>query len=614
MADVQLPGFCLGVPIDHRLEPVFATGLITPDPFAAPGGHARTIESYGRRRQKYGVGISDNEVKFAKWLAMPETTGGVVIVLQQPAEHQRYFSDQGQTVKDCDTLDAVDEVCKAVTGCGLEKISCFDAFPFHKIPVSKSLDKYEEELDEAYAIFLHMIHQKQPDVVFCCYRSPHPTKYKHFQRIGIGRTRDHPVTVQGQRYTCVNGFHPSYALNYLEDKSALRRLFVIEATQALRRANGTWEEKPWMTDVRENCAAIVQKDIEDKQDHPSWTKHDFQRERFQLYMECITTISDSLKSGAYDDMTNDELYYHFLEKRYNVLFPNCLLLLVKIINFEDRGRDRLQDKGFTRLRQREERDVRDLRRNVEKKCDEFLRSLCAAGAPFQVEKGGRGLFTSAGLNKSLAPLEPFTCQSGFHYNVRLSFLKLVHGLNGAYTYQRKDVYKIDRDELAEAFRLSAGILEWALAQHAASTRRRVLGEDLTISSRFNLLTIESSPQQTKYAARARFSQTTLPASSSAYLQSPPFTPSRRPTEATAPCLSRAAAWSSPAPGTRFGIVSPIRSPQDASSSQYRSARKCTKCNQTGHSSPSCPKTQCYRCKYPRTEDGSVMLLFHCTTI
>ena len=111
-----------------------------------------------------------------------------------------------------------------------------------------------------------MIQQKQPDMVFYCYRSPHFTKYKDFQCIGIGRTRDYQVTVQ--LYTCVNGFHPSYALNYLEDKSALRSPFIIEATQAFRRANGTWTESSWMTDVRENCAAIVQIDIKSKRLFP----------------------------------------------------------------------------------------------------------------------------------------------------------------------------------------------------------------------------------------------------------------------------------------------------------------------------------------------------------
>jgi hypothetical protein len=267
MADVRLPGLCLGIPIDHRLEPLFGPEITATDPFVGPGDHARVVESYGHYLQKRGEDISVNEVKFAKWLAEPETKGGVVIVLQQPAKYQRYFSDYRQTVKDCDTLDAVDNVCRAVTGCGLEKISCFDAFPFHKIPVSKSLDQYEEQLDEAYAKFLDMIQQKQPDVVFCCYRSPHPTKYKDFQCIGIGSTHDQ-VTVRGQRYTCVNGFHPSYALNYLEDKSALRSLFIIEATQAFRRVNGTWTESTWMTDVRENCAAIVQIDIAGKRLFP----------------------------------------------------------------------------------------------------------------------------------------------------------------------------------------------------------------------------------------------------------------------------------------------------------------------------------------------------------
>jgi hypothetical protein len=259
MVVVQLPGSCLGIPVDHRLEPLFGTGLTTPDPFASSGGHAGAIESYGRCLQNHREDISENEVEFAKWLAMPETKGGVVVVLQQPAEHQRYFSDHYETVKDCNTLNAIDEVCKAVTGYGLESISCFDAFPFHKIPVdNKGLDKYEEELDNSYAMFLRMIQQKQPDVVLCCYRSPHLTKYRDINGIGIGRTRKSQVALDGQHYTCVNAFHPSYALNHLEDKSALRSLFMIETTQAFHRANGTWRESSWMTGVRKECAAIVQ--------------------------------------------------------------------------------------------------------------------------------------------------------------------------------------------------------------------------------------------------------------------------------------------------------------------------------------------------------------------
>jgi hypothetical protein len=269
MANAELPALCLGFPIDHRLEPLLGTGLTTSIPYAGLGDHAREIESYGRHLQTYRQDISEDELKFAKWLAMPETKGGVVIVLLQPAEHQRYHYNHYQTVKDCGTLDAIDEVCKIVTSSGLENISCFDAFPFHKRAVSKGVDGYERTLDEAYAVFISMIQQKQPDVVLCCYRSPHPTKYKDFQCIGVGRTRDYQVTVHGKRYTCVNSFHPSYALNHFEDKSALRSLFIMEATQAFRRANGTWRHNVWMNDVRDMCADIVKTDTEGKIPFPN---------------------------------------------------------------------------------------------------------------------------------------------------------------------------------------------------------------------------------------------------------------------------------------------------------------------------------------------------------
>jgi len=116
-------------------------------------------------------------------------------------------------------------------------------------------------------------------------------------------------------------------------------------------------------------------------------------------------------------------------------------------------------------------DMCDLRRDVEKRCNEFLCSLRVARAPFQVEKGKKGMFTSAGFSKSFRPLEPFTHQSGFEYNLRFSFLMLVHVLNGACTYQGRDVYDMDGHELAQAFRFASQHLEWALAQHFASKRR-----------------------------------------------------------------------------------------------------------------------------------------------
>lgn len=208
--------------------------------------------------------------------------------------------------------------------------------------------------------------------------------------------------------------------------------------------------------------------MKEREAHPTLTKHDFQRDRFQSYIQCITGIFELLKSGRHDELTNDELYNLVLKERYKVLLSDCLLLLDKIKNFDDHVGERLRGKGMTQIHQREERDVRDLRRNVQKSCDEFLRSLNTLEVPLQTLRGEKGLYTSGNLNKCLHSLEPFTRESGFNYSFRLIFRSLAHQINGAFTYKTKDVYDIDKISLARAFRLAAGSLEWALARHVAA--------------------------------------------------------------------------------------------------------------------------------------------------
>lgn len=250
---------CLGIPYDHRLKPLLGIEITPPTQAIEPENHAREIRHYGRRLQNSGrrSDVTDNEINFARWLALPETKGGFVIVLEQPAQHQQYFSDHQQTIDNCVTLKGIDEVCRAVTGSGLEKVSCFDAFPFHKRLVKYSLETHQKELDEAYAVFLEMIEKKQPDVILCCYRSSHSTKYQDFEAGGIGQV--FPST-QRRQYMCVNAFHPSYALNHVGGNAALRTLLLLEAAQAFHRAYGTWRESLWMDNIRKYCADIVREE------------------------------------------------------------------------------------------------------------------------------------------------------------------------------------------------------------------------------------------------------------------------------------------------------------------------------------------------------------------
>lgn len=321
-------------------------------------------------------------------------------------------------------------------------------------------------------------------------------------------------------------------------------------------------------------------------------------------MDIISAFLDSLRSSSYDAMTDDELYDLVLKSHYSVILSNCVLLLNKIINFEDRGGDRLQDKGFEGLRQREERGVRHLRRDVEKKCEEFLRSLRTAGAPFQVENGGKGVFTSLGLSNTLLSLGPSAHHSGLQYNLRLGLRKLVLVLNGAHTFRGQGVYGIDRNELARAFKTGADCIEWALAEHATSRRGLVPEEEIAISNQLGSLTINSSPPQTTHIHRHRVSQpTTPPGPPPAYGQPLLLASPRRSASLTASSPSQNAAWSPPR-AAQFGFTSPISSPQAASS--FQSLRKpCSKCRRIGHSYATCPEVKCYQCECPSTDGNCI---------
>jgi hypothetical protein len=254
MPDSSPLDLCMGIPLHHQQKLLLDTTFDLTHSITSIGNHVHEVQNYGQRRQTARGDVSYNEIEFTKWLASPDTKDGVLFVLLQPAEYQAYYEDHQWSAKDCITLNAVDEVCRAITGKGLENTSCFDAFPYQKVPVRKCLEDSEDELDEAYAIFLKMVEEKQPDIIFCCYRSPHRTKFKEFESVGVGRTRNQPVIFRGHEYTCVNGFHPSYAMNYLSDRSILRKLFIAEATQAFYRANESWIEPPWIKKLRLDCS------------------------------------------------------------------------------------------------------------------------------------------------------------------------------------------------------------------------------------------------------------------------------------------------------------------------------------------------------------------------
>ena len=254
MAESILPNHCLHIPIDHRLR-----SLLRPDPPASDlcagrGKHAMILEQYGRDLRIAGEKISLPEIEFTKTLAIPETKGGVLVLLQQPAPNQQYDGHDFNTIiQGCETLKTIDNVLRAVVGSSLKDTSCFDAFPFQKVPIPVRSETGYFEYGEAYNVCKEMIQQKQPDVVLCCYQSPDTTKFKLLYSLGVGKMRTSRVRLGDRFCIPVNAFHPSYAVNYNKGESCFRTLYMLEALKAFYEFNGTWTESKWMDQLRSFC-------------------------------------------------------------------------------------------------------------------------------------------------------------------------------------------------------------------------------------------------------------------------------------------------------------------------------------------------------------------------
>jgi hypothetical protein len=248
------PNHCLDIPIDHRLRSLLQPYQRDSHPCAAK--HAKILEKYGKALLNSRKDISGAEIQFNKTLAMPETKGGVLILLQQPASNQLYDGlDFDTIVQQCETLRAVDNVLRTVVGSSLKETSCFDAFPFQKVPISKKSMTGNSTYEVAYQIFEKMIHEKQPDVVLCCYQSPDPAKFNMPQSLGVGKTLSSKERFGDRICIPVNAFHPSYAINYNRSESCFRTLYILQALLAYHVCNGTEKEREWMRPLRLLCQA-----------------------------------------------------------------------------------------------------------------------------------------------------------------------------------------------------------------------------------------------------------------------------------------------------------------------------------------------------------------------
>ncbi|KAL2134842.1 hypothetical protein VTI74DRAFT_10648 [Chaetomium olivicolor] len=259
---------CLGIAIDHRIRRLIEPLEYFPSDEA--GNHISILDARGRT-----LGRSGAERAVTADLAGPQSIGGIAVVLQQPRHDHPFQSGVRAVIEDCATLRALEDVFFVVSGRKLKllrDISVIDLLPY--TTNDEWEDMTNEEKARAFKAAQWAIGAKEPDVVLCAGKKFLPAKLRDLkddmwklesQGVGAVFPERYPyITVKnmdGSRIKIrrVNGFHPSYAMNYLPEHSCLRQLLFLVVVQTCTvYSKGVWKEEDWMTALRTNCSKLYE--------------------------------------------------------------------------------------------------------------------------------------------------------------------------------------------------------------------------------------------------------------------------------------------------------------------------------------------------------------------
>lgn len=247
--------YCLDIAVDHRIRRLCEP--VPPHNNHTAGNHGGILRDIARSITRSPEAISAEEINFAVWLSEPATTGGLLIMLQQPADNHPYHLGNQVVVQSCGTLAGLDELLQ-VASCGtlsLKTVSVFDWLPYTRKRDKVSPD-YETYLrGRVY----NMICAKRPSVILCM-SATRKGLDKNIERLTscrIGRTFSNTMVHVSQDHTLrrVNAFHPSTALYWRSHESSLRQLLLLETAHACGELRGDWTENAWISSVR--CACQV---------------------------------------------------------------------------------------------------------------------------------------------------------------------------------------------------------------------------------------------------------------------------------------------------------------------------------------------------------------------
>ncbi|KAK5994464.1 hypothetical protein PT974_04939 [Cladobotryum mycophilum] len=233
---------CLGVAVDHRIRRLCKPVSPTQDS-PKSSNHVSCIERWGQL-----LNVPDYEIQVIAQLAGPAVKGGIAIVLQQPRKNHPFEDGLDAVIEDCKTLSSLCDIFATVS-CGTldlrTDISVVDLLPY--IP-DKVTTINDVTLKDSFRTSVQAVCDKEPDVLLCAGQiwtkkfDDRKGDSNKIESIGPGKkfgsTPKLPVRARirhGDKGLVtiprVNGFHPSYAINYNPHASVLRQLLILTAAE-----------------------------------------------------------------------------------------------------------------------------------------------------------------------------------------------------------------------------------------------------------------------------------------------------------------------------------------------------------------------------------------------
>lgn len=265
---------CLGVAVDHRIrrlcKPVAVHRRLH-------SGHVARIEARGR-----ALGLGPDEIQVTAQLAGPAYKGGIAVVLQQPRSNHPFHKGTDAVIEDCETLSALRRVFYVVS-CGSlnmkADVTVVDLLPFVPDPIARISDA---KLRDSFRVAVDVVCDREPDVLVCAGQiwtgkfDDRKADARKLESLGVGKQfgsgpslplkakirHENRALISISR---VNGFHPSYAMNYHPHKSALRQLLLLVGVEACGTVRDDWENEGWMNELRLHSLNISKQLSSEKQ-------------------------------------------------------------------------------------------------------------------------------------------------------------------------------------------------------------------------------------------------------------------------------------------------------------------------------------------------------------